>query len=577
MIAAKKMNADHSTLSEVDKTIVAYLLHFCKNFPTNEKIEIEFLFSQSKTEKIIKGILSGNLKEITIEDFTRIFENRSFLNEIGLFFRNFGKKTKNTEALLFAGNLISICQDFLNQPSEEFAFALATEANIKADLAILGNNSINNFYIAIELLQKARKNGLDPHSQEFMFTLMDEGDCWYNLAKWKNSEILNFSNALERFESAWEFGIDPKSDDFKKVLTLKATIQLELAKRGVNSINNCKNSINNWELLLCIDQDEKSKQFVKYQISLTRILLSNHNYELIRNLEISREIIVDLLKTPNLSYIEIFLYTYTEIGILTNFIQNWINPIENLYLSERKVLEIQFLSNDIPLFFIDMAKSEEAFIRILFAEFGIDVVDNLKKSLILFESIRNNGLIDESELIGRNIANEGFARLQLANQNIDSVGNLHTAIKLFSKARMVGLIEKTPSYALALLNEGVAKRHLAELGEEPIDNLKQSINFYKLSRKMGFLDGSPQFTGTYLNEAISRFWLAQFGDNIVSNCEIAKKYFQNTRPNFLPGSKNFALTHSNEANLYSFLATLGVNPVENLNNAVLHYLNFQRD
>lgn len=571
MTAAKKQNANPLLLSDVDKKIVAELLLFLKNLPDNKKCDLDFLINQSKTNIIITGVLGGNIKNITVQDFTILFDNRIFLNEISKFFRNYGKKTKNIDALLLAEKLIVACQDFFDQPSEDFAFALATEANIKSDLAILGYDSINNFYAAIELLQKARNDGLDPQSQEFMFVLMDEGDCWYNLAKWKNDEISNFSKALERFDDAWDFGIEPKSDDYKKILNLKAIIQMELAKRGVNAITNCKNAINNWELLIKTNLDEKSQQFVNYQISLAGILLSNHNCEPVRNLEISREILVNLLQLPNLSHIEIFLYTYTEISILNNFVQNWINPIENLKESEKKIMELQSLSEGIPPIFYDMAQSEGGFIKILFAEFGIDIVENLKKSLILFESVKSHGIINEPEEVGRIYGNEGFARMLLADQNIDSVNNLHAAINLFSKARNCGLIEKTPSFAWTFVNEGVSKRKLAELGEDPIDNLKQSINLYKLSRKMGLLEGSPQYAGTYLNEAISRYWLAEFGDTIIGNCETAKNLFQRARSGLISGSKIFALTYSNEANLYAFLAGLGINPIQNLTDAVVYY------
>ena len=145
-----------------------------------------------------------------------------------------------------------------------------------------------------------------------------------------------------------------------------------------------------------------------------------------------------------------------------------------LYISLFKENNKKLSSTKIFHEYIDYANAavNTGIARVLIAEKGVEVYNNLKYSIQLFQ-IAKKTLPSNSIDCARAEMNEGIARSDLADIGVDEYKNLKYSIRLHKRAKKI-FPQKSADYSRAALNEGAALLKLAEKGFNAEKNLKNT-------------------------------------------------------------------------------------------------------
>jgi TPR repeat protein len=214
---------------------------------------------------------------------------------------------------------------------------------------------------------------------------------------------------------------------------------------------------------------------------------------------------------------------------------------------------------------------KEAFAVRRLAEFGIDPIKNLKKTVSLCETARHEGFVINTPEYADALIREGDTRRMLAELGIDPEDNLKRAVSVCQRARYKG-IKNTPKYAEALITEGVARLQLSELRVDLKDtrvrNVEKAIKLFERAANEGFTKHTHDYAKAIGNIAIARGILAQLGVNQIKNLKEAISFVKRARnEGFSRNTVDYAATFLNEGTVRQNLAELGIEKTLNLDRA----------
>ena len=199
--------------------------------------------------------------------------------------------------------------------------------------------------------------------------------------------------------------------------------------------------------------------------------------------------------------------------------------------------------------------------RVLIAEKGVEVYNNLKYSIQLFQ-IAKKTLPSNSIDCARAEMNEGIARSDLADIGVDEYKNLKYSIRLHKRAKKI-FPQKSADYSRAALNEGAALLKLAEKGFNAEKNLKNTITLCNLTEKI-VQSTSITYACSLVNKGIARKILAQRKFDTENNLKKAIHLFQKANQIFPPKSANWARAAVNEGGARTMLGMMGIDTENNL-------------
>ncbi len=381
---------------------------------------------------------------------------------------------------------------------------LMEEGNAMLTLAELGKNPVDNLGKAIELFERARKEGFIKNTQDYALTLINEGLARGKLAELGVNSVENLEKAIELCERARKEGFAKDTLDYARALMREGVSRKILAEFGINSIDNLEKAME-------LNETARKEGFAKNTGDYALTLMNEGTAML----------------------------TLAELGV--NSIENYEKAIE-LYESARE----EGLIENIPDY--AAALMNEGIARGSLAFLGIGSTDAAKKitdffSIIeLFERARKEGFAKNTLGYGKALLNEGIVRAKFARLGVSPEENLEKAIELYEMARKEGLTKNTPSYARTLSSEGTARTILAELADKQekntfilhekeelaelrvnsINNLRKSIELFERARKEGFAKNTKGYALTLMEEGIARIKLAERGIENTSNLNRAE-------------------------------------------------------